>query len=69
MAKSARKGGWPEKNPESGRWPMLTTPMSTDGGAGEPGPSGHVTVPDNADPGNPVGYSMGGSSKKGKGRK
>jgi hypothetical protein len=56
MAKS-RKSGWPEKNPETGAFPALTTPLSTTEPSGDPRPGFNKTVPDNAEPGNPVGYS------------
>jgi hypothetical protein len=66
MAKS-RKGGWPEKNPETSSFPALTTPLSTTAAPAEPGPGVYDIVPDNASPGNPVGYSgMEGGKKKGR---
>ena len=56
MAKS-RKGGWPEKNPETGAFGQMTTPFSTTEPGGDPRPGYERTVPEDADPGNPVGYS------------
>jgi len=66
MAKSARKGGWPEKNPETSAFGGLTTPLSTTAASGDPRPGFNSTVPDNASPNNPVGYSGLERGKKGK---
>lgn len=68
MARKTRKGGWPEKNPETGAFGALTTPLSTTEPGGDPRPGYQQTVPENASPGNPVGYS-GLEGKSGKGRK
>jgi hypothetical protein len=48
---------WPEKNPETKAFPVMTTPLSTTAAAPDPRPGFETTVPDNADPSNPVGYS------------
>jgi hypothetical protein len=53
----AKKGGWPEKNPETSAFSALTTPLSTTAAAADPQPGYNATVPENAEPGNPVGYS------------
>jgi len=63
----ARKGGWPEKNPETSAYPMLTTPLSTTAPAGDPQPGINNAVPNDPSPSNPVGYSnvtSGGKKKR-----
>lgn len=60
----AKKGGWPEKNPETSAYDKLTTPLSTTAAAADPRPGTNDIVPDGT-PGNPVGYSgMEGGRKK-----
>ena len=67
MAIGARKGGWPEKNPETNYFGGMATPLSTTAPGGDPRPGINENVPDNSDPGNPVGYScVSRSGKKGK---
>lgn len=55
MARGASK--WPEKNPESKAFPGMATPLSTTAPGGDPRPGYEQTVPENAEPGNPVGYT------------
>jgi hypothetical protein len=62
----AKKGGWPEKNPETSRFSGMTTPLSTTAAAADPRPGINDIVPDGASPSNPVGYTGMSSGKKGR---
>ena len=70
MARSAKKGGWPEKNPETGAFGEMDTPLSTTAAGPDPRPGYNATVPTGINPSNPMGFSglEGGKGRK-KGRK
>lgn len=65
----ARK--WPDKNPESGNFSLLATPLSTNVPGPDPQPGINTSVQvDKANPSNPMGFSgMEGGRGKKKGRK
>ena len=57
---------WPEKNPETKRYSLLDTPLSTDAAGPDPRPGNNPIIPDDAMPPNPVGYA---GMDHGKGKK
>jgi hypothetical protein len=63
----AKKTTWPRRNPETSRWPGMTTPLSTDAAPGDSNPGISSTVPDNPSAPNPVGWPhIGGGKGRGK---
>jgi hypothetical protein len=70
MAKESG-GKWPIKNPETGMFPMMTTPLSTNAASADSniGAVGQGGFPDSPTAANPMGFTAVGEGKSKKGRK